>query len=107
MPVHYGYEAQIDNEPEKYGEDDYHLTATLYSLAHPQARPRKPGPQWNEMRITLDGPRTMVVENGIAVTDYTEDQPVPDKKFEFEPERSRRPDEGFIWVAELQRRCSL
>ena len=25
MPVHYGYEVQIDNEPEKSNEDDYHV----------------------------------------------------------------------------------
>src|SRR4029077_3805200 len=28
MPVHYGYEVQIDNEPEKSNEDDYHITGT-------------------------------------------------------------------------------
>jgi hypothetical protein len=34
--------------------------------------------------------------NGIKVTDYTEGQPVPEKKFPFEPARGRRPDEGYI-----------
>ena len=40
MPVHYGYEVQIDNEPEKSGEDDHHVTGTLYSLtkAHGSTR---------------------------------------------------------------------
>jgi len=42
MPVHYGYEVQIDNEPEKSNEDDYHVTGTLYSLTKPLARPGKP-----------------------------------------------------------------
>jgi hypothetical protein len=32
MPVHYGYEVQIDNEPEKSNENEYHATGTLYSL---------------------------------------------------------------------------
>jgi hypothetical protein len=32
MPVHYGYEVQIDNNPEASGEDEYHVTGTLYSL---------------------------------------------------------------------------
>ena len=72
MPVHYGYEVQIDNEPEKSNEDDYHITGTLYSLAKPLAKPGKPGPEWNTMEITLDGPRTIVVLNGVKVTDYTE-----------------------------------
>jgi hypothetical protein len=28
MPVHYGYEVQIDNEPEKSNEDDHHIPAS-------------------------------------------------------------------------------
>jgi hypothetical protein len=45
MPVHYGYEVQIDNEPETSKEDEYHVTGTLYSLTKPAARPGKPGPE--------------------------------------------------------------
>src|SRR5215470_19209209 len=37
MPVNYGYEIQIDNEPEKSKEDEYHVTGTLYSLTKPPA----------------------------------------------------------------------
>jgi len=96
MPVHYGYEVQIDNEPEKSNEDDYHVTGTLYSLNKPLARPGKPGPEWNTMEITLDGPHTIVVLNGIKVTDYTEGQPVPPQKFDFEPLRGPRPLEGWF-----------
>ncbi len=96
MPVNYGYEVQIDNHPEKSDEDDYHVTGALYSLTKPLAKPGKPGPEWNTMEITLDGPRTIVVLNGVKVTDYTEGQPVPDKKFKFEPERGRRPNDGYI-----------
>jgi hypothetical protein len=98
MPVHYGYEVQIDNHPEKSKEDDYHVTGTLYSLTKPLAKPGKPGPQWNTMEITLDGPRTMVVVNGIKVTDYTEGEPVPERKFDFEPMRGRRPDNGYFGI---------
>ena len=61
MPVHYGYEVQIDNEAA--GEDEYHITGMLYSLTKPLARTGKPGPEWNTMEITLDGPRTIVVLN--------------------------------------------
>src|SRR5277367_5721180 len=32
MPVNYGYEVQIDNQPEKSKEDDYHISGTLYSM---------------------------------------------------------------------------
>src|SRR5437870_953751 len=96
MPVHYGYEVQIDNEPEKSNEDDYHVTGALYSLTKPLARPGKPGPEWNTMEITLDGPHTVVFLNGVKVTDYTEGDPVPPKKFNFEPERGPRPNDGYI-----------
>jgi len=92
MPVHYGYEVQI----EKSNEDDYHVTGALYSLTKPLARPGKPGPEWNTMEITLDGPHTVVFLNGVKVTDYTEGDPVPPKKFNFEPERGPRPNDGYI-----------
>ncbi|GAB4034163.1 3-keto-disaccharide hydrolase [Spirosoma gilvum] len=96
MPVHYGYEVQIDNHPETSDEDEYHVTGTLYSLTKPLAKPGKPGPQWNTMDITLDGPRTIVYVNGVKVTDYREGAPVPARKFDFEPYRGLRPNIGYI-----------
>lgn len=96
MPVHYGYEVQIDNHPETSHEDDTHITGTLYSLTKPLAKPGKPGPEWNTMIITLAGPHTLVELNGAKVTDYTEGQPVPERKFDFEPLRGPRPDEGWF-----------
>jgi hypothetical protein len=96
MPVHYGYEVQIDNEPEKVGEDEYHATGTLYSLTKALARPGKPGPEWNTMEITIHGPHTMVTLNGVKVTDYHEGDPTPKIKFDFEPLRGRRPDQGWL-----------
>ncbi len=96
MPVNKGYEVQIDNHPETSNEDEYHVTGTLYSLTKPLAKPGKPGPEWNTMEITLDGPRTIVVVNGEKVTDYTEGQTVPAKKFDFEPQRGRRPLTGYF-----------
>ncbi len=96
MPVHYGYEVQIDNHPETSNEDEYHVTGTLYSLTKPLAFPGKPGPEWNTLEITLDGPHTVVVLNGVKVTDYTEGQPVPARKFDFEPQRGPRPTLGYF-----------
>src|SRR5437660_4973087 len=96
MPVHYGYEVQIDNQPEDSKEDETHVTGTLYSLTKPFARAGKPGPEWNTMEITLDGPKTTVVLNGVKVTEYTEGDPVPPKKFDFEPQRGTRPNEGYF-----------
>src|ERR1039457_1901872 len=50
---------------------------SVYSQTNALARPGKPGPEWNTMEITLDGPHTIVYLNGVKVTDYTEGQPVP------------------------------
>jgi len=96
MPVHYGYEVQIDNHPETSGEDEYHVTGTLYSLTKPLAKPGKPGPQWNTMEITLDGLRTIVTLNGVKVTDFKEGDPAPERKFSFEPQRGLRPALGYF-----------
>jgi hypothetical protein len=97
MPVHYGFEVQIDNHPEKSNEDEYHETAMLYSLTKPLVKNAwKPGPEWNTMDITLDGPRTIVMLNGVKVTDYKDGDPVPERKFDFEPQRGPRPDFGWF-----------
>jgi hypothetical protein len=96
MPVFYGYEVQIDNHPETSKEDDYHVTGTLYSLTKPLAKPGKPGPEWNTMEITLDGPRTIVYVNGEKVTDYKEGDPTPARKFDFEPYPGLRPNTGWF-----------
>ena len=96
MPVYYGYEVQIDNHPELSGEDEYHRTGMLYSLTKPIAVEGKPGPEWNTFDITLKGPETIVMVNGIKVTDYTEGDPTPARKFDFEPYPGRRPDSGYF-----------
>jgi hypothetical protein len=96
MPVFYGYEVQIDNHPETSDEDDYHYTGTLYSLTKPLSHPGKPGPEWNTMEITLDLNRTIVYVTGEKVTDYKEGEPVPERKFDFEPYHGTRPDSGFF-----------
>ncbi|HUZ47265.1 MAG TPA: DUF1080 domain-containing protein [Terriglobia bacterium] len=97
MPVNYGYEVQIDDDPKASGESKaYHATGVLYSLSKALAYPGKGSGQWNNMDITLDGPRTIVYLNGVKVTDYTEGQPVPPQQFKFEPVRGRRPNQGYI-----------
>lgn len=88
--VHGGYEVQIDER-----EDDYHVTGVLYSLTKAKAKPGKTD-DWNTMEITLDGDRTVVHVNGELVTDYTEGDPVPEKKIWYEPNRGRRPTKGYI-----------
>ena len=41
-------------------------------------------------------PHTVVVVNGVKVTDYTEGGPVPERKFNFEPQRGPRPNDGYV-----------
>ena len=94
MPVHYGYEVQIDNDAGEEG--DTHITGMLYSLTWPLAKTGRPGPEWNTMEITLDGPRTVVFLNGVKVSEYKEGDPVPPRRFDFEPERGPRPNKGYI-----------
>lgn len=96
MPVFYGYEVQIDNHPETSGEDEYHSTGMLYAFTKPLAIAWKPGPQWNTFEITLDGDHTVVVLNGVKVTDFKEGDPVPPRKFDFEPYPGVRPEYGYI-----------
>ena len=98
MPVNKGYEVQIDNAPEKSNEDEYHYTGMLYSLTKPLAKTGKPGPEWNTMEITLDGPETIVFLNGVKVADFKEGDPVPAKKFDFEPDRGPRPLSGYMGI---------
>jgi len=97
MPVNYGYEIQIDNSA-----DDYHSTGVVYSFSKTMARTGKPGPEWNTMEITLDGPHTRVTVNGVKVTEFTEGNAVPanspeeDLKDHGSPKRGPRPNDGYI-----------
>jgi hypothetical protein len=50
------------------------------------------------MEITLDGTRTIVYLNGVKVTDFREGDKVPERKFDFEPQRGPRPVSGYIGI---------
>jgi Domain of Unknown Function (DUF1080) len=89
MPVHKGYEVQIDEN-----NSDFHRTGVLYSFTKAQAKPEMR--EWNTMEITLDGDRTVVVVNGATVTDFREGDPVPERQKPHEPERGRRANTGYI-----------
>jgi hypothetical protein len=92
MPVNRGYEVEIGDWP-----DDYSCTGVLYTFTKALSRPIRPLGEWNTMDITLDGPHTVVVLNGVKVTDFTEGQPVPPKHARsIDPDRGPRPDSGYI-----------
>lgn len=88
-PVNTGYEVQIDEN-----DSDFHRTGVLYSFTKAQGTP--PAREWNTMEITLDGDRTLVVVNGVTVTDFREGDAVPEKKKPYEPDRGRRANAGYI-----------
>ena len=95
MPVHYGYEVNIEIDPERWKEDNYYATGSLYSFTKVPVRADHPSPEWNTIEITIDGPRTVVLVNDVKVTDYTEGQPIPPRR-EDDPLAGPRPDEGYI-----------
>lgn len=93
--VHHGYEVQILDESGVEFFDDYHRTGALYSLS--KARPYPPSEDgWNVLEITLDGLFTRVSINGVQVNEFDPSQPVPPRKYRFEPERGPRPEWGYI-----------
>jgi hypothetical protein len=89
--VHGGYEVQIENHG-----DRWHRTGCLYSISEAKGIVNARVNEWNEMVITLDGPRTLVEVNGRLVTDYTEGDPVPPRTEDYEPKRGPRPNTGYI-----------
>lgn len=89
MPVNKGYEVQIDASG-----DDYHCTGVLYSFTKARAKPDLR--EWNTMEITLDGDRTVIVVNGVTVTDFREGDAVPPRAKPYEPERGPRPRSGYL-----------
>lgn len=91
--VHHGYEVQIEE-----AGDQYHRTGVIYSLSKALAAPPPGADGWTTMEITLDGQRTVVLVNGVKVTDFRGSDPVPERKMYYEPERGPRPDFGYIGV---------
>lgn len=89
MPVHKGFEVQIDEN-----DSDFHRTGVLYSFTKAQAKPETR--EWSTMEITLDGDRTIVVVNGATITDFRDGDPVPEKKKPYEPDRGSRAKSGYI-----------
>jgi len=93
MPVNKGLEVQINGMP----DSGYFRTGAIYTFSAVKARPERVG-EWNTMDITLDGPRTTVHINGVLVSEYTEGDPVPPKKNDWDPDRGPRPGSGYIAV---------
>ena len=89
--VNRGYEVQIENHG-----DTWHRTGCLYSISEAKHVVDARVNEWNTMLITLEAKRTRVQVNGVLVTDYSEGDPVPPKKKDYEPDRGTRPNLGYI-----------
>lgn len=89
--VNGGYEVQIENNG-----DLWHRTGCLYSFTKAQNKVLANVGEWNELIITMFGPRTRVSVNGVPVTDFTEGDPVPAKYQPYEPDRGARPVAGYL-----------
>jgi hypothetical protein len=100
--VHHGYEVQIDA-----AGDEWHCTGAIYSLSKVTERAQKPQGEWNTLEITLKGQETVVVLNGKTVNDFFGNQPVPERKQWYEPERGPRPDFGYIGLQNHDARSTV
>ncbi len=89
--VHHGYEVQI-HEP----SDEFHKTGCIYSLSTALAQAQKPPGEWNTMDIVMRGDIVEVMLNGTLMTQFDPAGPLPDRAFDYEPERGPRPHEGYI-----------
>ncbi len=84
MPVRRAHEVQVAGAN----------TGEIFARTRVQVSPSpvKPGGEWNTLEITMDGPRTTVMLNGVKVTDYKEGDAVP------KPESIRLPDGVLISI---------
>ena len=89
--VHHGYEVQIEE-----AGDEFHRTGVIYSMSKAMARPPAAPDGWTTMDITLYGQHTVVLVNGVKVTDFRGSDAVPPRKMYYEPERGPRPDAGYM-----------
>jgi hypothetical protein len=89
--VHHGYEVQI-----LATGDEWHRTGCIYSITRALADAQKPPGEWNVMDIAMRGARVDVTLNGVLVTTFDPAQPVPPRRFDYEPERGPRPEYGYV-----------
>ncbi|HPQ16301.1 MAG TPA: DUF1080 domain-containing protein, partial [Bryobacteraceae bacterium] len=84
MPIRRAHEIQIAGRH----------TGEIYARTKVQVTPHpvKPAGEWNIFEITMDGPRTIVLLNGVKVTDYREGEVEPQQ----ENMRELRPERGYI-----------
>ena len=91
FPVHHGYEVQILTTG-----DERYRSGCIYSMTPAPPDVQKPPGEWNHLEIEMRGSEIDVVLNGVAVTHFGPEVEVPERQFDYEPERGPRPEEGYI-----------
>jgi hypothetical protein len=89
--VHNGYEVQI-----LATANEWHRTGCIYSLAPALAEAQKAPGEWNTMDIALDGDLVRVTLNDVLVCNFDPSQSVPEREYQWEPERGPREAYGYI-----------
>ena len=89
--VHHGYEVQI-----LAAAGEWHRSGCIYSLSRALAGVQKPPGKWNEMEIVMRGQIVEVTLNGTLVTTFDPAGELPPRRLVYEPERSPRPEYGYV-----------
>jgi hypothetical protein len=89
--IHNGHEVQLNDHGYLWGR-----TGCLNTLTRAKVSVFSNVGEWNELLITLFGPRTRVHVNGVLITDYAEGDPAPLKRVPEDSVRGTRPAAGYI-----------
>jgi len=91
-----GMEIQIlDDAHPKYRElSGVHKNGSVYSFAAPTASPGKPPGEWNRMTVRAQGPRLIVLINGVEVQNLNLDEQTQPGKGELP--LCKRPRRGLV-----------
>ena len=81
---------------ENYARENLVLLEVDFPRAKPQSPELRKQNQELAQQYQVEGFPTIVVLNGVKVTDYKDGDPVPERKFDFEPQRGPRPDFGYF-----------
>jgi 3-keto-disaccharide hydrolase len=95
--VNSGYEVQILEESDYPSFNEYHRTGAMYSISKAGVYPPS-ADGWNAMEITMEGFQVVVRINGVTVSAWDPSDPVPPRKYWYEPQRGPRPEKGYIGV---------
>lgn len=92
-PAYTGFEVQILDDYKR--PPNTHISGAIYDVVTPTENTSKPTGEWNKFEITCDGPKVVIVHNGIKVIDINLDdftEPVG----KFSTPYAKLPRQGYI-----------